>query len=452
MKHTHLVPSLFSALHDPVTGRPAADHPTVCRALLAGQLAELMISGRLAMDGGRVVVTGRAAAEGADPTGTFVVETLAHRGPGQPVRSWIAALGGVLHDRVAQDLVDAGRVRREQPRLPRTALRWPATDPVRGARARLELRHMVAEPRAFDLPGATAVACVLAAGVEGVFESDPALLADLLAALPTDLSALIGGLADPTAMEPTTRFAGSRLVVESAVMQRRGDDPAGGSGTAGLRQQHDAAAALVDAGRPQEAVPVLERAVAEAGQALGPQHPDTLVAEGNLAVAYLAAGRPDVGIPLLVDTLDDRERTLGADHPVTLTARDVLASVHRTAGRPAEALAHYQLVVDGRTRVLGPSHPHTLTSRLGTALSLADDDDLRDALAVLGSALRDAVDACGPAHPVTVAIRGAQAACLASAGRPVEARTEYDRAARDAAAGLGRTHPDTLALEAALTI
>lgn len=451
MKHTHLVPSLFSVLHDPVTGRPAADHPAVCRALLGGQLAGLMISGRLAMDGDRVVGTGRRAAEGADPTGAFVVETLAHRGAGQPVRSWITALGGILHDRVAQDLVNAGRVRREQSRLPRSAPRWPATDPARGARARLELRHMVAEPRAFDLPGAAAVACVLAAGVDGVFGSGPALLADLLAACPTDLAALVGGLADPPPAPRTpgpTRFAGSRLVVESAAMQHREADPAGGP----LRDRHDAAAALVGSGRSQEAVPVLERAVAEASFALGPQHPDSLVAEGNLAVAYLAAGRPDVGIPLLVDTLDDRERTLGADHPVTLTARDVLASVHRTAGRPAEAIVHYRHVVTHRTRVLGPAHPHTLTSRLGMALSRADDGDLRGALTLLGSALREAVDGCGPAHPVTVAIRGAQAACLASAGRPVEARTEYDRAARDAAAGLGRTHPDTLALQAALTV
>jgi hypothetical protein len=451
MKYTHLVPSLFSVLHDPETGRPAAGHPAVCRALLGGQLAELMIAGRLAMDGERVVVTGRRAADGADPTGTFVVETLAHRGAGQSVRSWIAALGGTLHDRVAQDLVNAGRIRREQPRLPLGAPRWPATDPARGARARLELRHMVAEPQAFDL--AVAVACVLAVGVDGVLRADPALLAELVAALPTDLAALVGCLTDLAPVPAgATRFAGSRLVVESAAMQRRVGDPAGGPRPAGLRDRHDAAAALVGAGRPQEAVPLLERAVAEAGHALGPQHPDTLVAEGNLAVAYLAAGRPDVGIPLLVDTFDDRERTLGADHPVTLTARDVLASVHRTAGRPAEAIAHYQHVVAHRTRVLGPAHPHTLTSRLGMALSRADDGDLRGALALLGSALREAVDGCGPAHPLSVAIRGAQAACLASAGRPVEARTEYDRAARDAAAGLGRTHPDTLALRAALAV
>lgn len=452
MKHTHLVPSLFAVLHDPVTGRPAAAHPRVCRVLLGGQLAELMISGRIALDGGRVVVTGRRAAAGAGPTGTYVVEALARRGGDRTVRSWLTALGGAVHDRTAQELVDAGRVRREQPRL-RGAPRWPATDPARGARARLELRHMVAEPRAFDLPGAVAVACVLAAGVDGVFEAGPSLLADLVAELPTGLAALVDGLGDRPGPRPgpsSGRFAGSRLVVESAAVERRSGDPAGD--LPGLREQHDAAAALVGAGRPQEAVPVLERAVAEAGDALGPRHPDTLVAEGNLAVAYLAAGRPDVGIPLLVDTLDERERALGPDHPVTLTARDVLASVHRTAGRPAEAHAHYQQVVAHRSRVLGPAHPHTLTSRLGMALSRADDDDLRGALGLLGAALREAVDGCGPSHPVTVAIRGALAACLASAGRPVEARTEYDRAARDAAAGLGHAHPDTLALRAALAV
>jgi Tetratricopeptide repeat len=48
-----------------------------------------------------------------------------------------------------------------------------------------------------------------------------------------------------------------------------------------------------------------------------PDHPDTLIARGNLAMAYGTAGRTAEAIPLLEQTLADSERILGADHPRT---------------------------------------------------------------------------------------------------------------------------------------
>ncbi|QJY48302.1 tetratricopeptide repeat protein [Pseudonocardia broussonetiae] len=455
MKHTDLVPNLFTVLHEPVTGRPAAPHAVVCGALFSAQVCALVVAGRLALDGDGLAVTARRPPRpgAGDPTGDLVVEAVAHARAARDLRSWSSALGGVVHDRVAEELVEAGVVRREAPRRLRPTPRWPAADPLRAGRARMELDQMAADPRSFDLPGAVAVACLLAAGVDDVLVTGSGLVDELVAELPPDVGAVVTALARTPVlpMPGGGRFTGSRLLVESAVLRRRAADPTAWTDRRHLRERHDAGAALVAAGRADEAVPVLEQAVAEAVHGLGPVDPDALVAEGNLAVAYLAAGRPEVGIPLLVDTLEDRERTLGPDHPVALTARDVLAAVHRTAGRPAEALAHYALVVAHRTRVLGAAHPHTLTSRLGAGLSHADDGDARAAVAELGSALRDAVEGCGPAHPVTVALRGALAECLESAGRPVEARSEFDRAARDAESALGPAHPDTEALRDALT-
>ena len=47
----------------------------------------------------------------------------------------------------------------------------------------------------------------------------------------------------------------------------------------------------------------------------GRDPPGTRTSRGNLAAAYRAAGRLDEAIPLLERTLADRERVLGETHP-----------------------------------------------------------------------------------------------------------------------------------------
>jgi hypothetical protein len=65
----------------------------------------------------------------------------------------------------------------------------------------------------------------------------------------------------------------------------------------------------------------------------GTVHPDTLTTRNNLAMAYRAAGRTAEAIPLLERTLADCERMLGADHPDTKAAREDLAALTRQAKR-----------------------------------------------------------------------------------------------------------------------
>jgi hypothetical protein len=81
------------------------------------------------------------------------------------------------------------------------------------------------------------------------------------------------------------------------------------------------------AGRTAEAIPLLERTLADCERMLGADHPDTLTTRNNLAMAYRAAGRTAEAIPLLERTLADCERMLGADHPDTNAAREDLAAL-----------------------------------------------------------------------------------------------------------------------------
>ena len=87
---------------------------------------------------------------------------------------------------------------------------------------------------------------------------------------------------------------------------------------------------------PQLALTLTE-SVTQAGDALGPDHPDTLNTRNNLAGAYRAAGRLDEAIPLSQQNLKDSEDLLGPHHPHTLTTRNNLAIAYRAAGRFEDA-------------------------------------------------------------------------------------------------------------------
>ena len=115
-------------------------------------------------------------------------------------------------------------------------------------------------------------------------------------------------------------------------------------------------------GMPQLAL-TLSESVTQAGEALGPGHPDALASRNNLAGAYRKAGRLDEAIPLFEQTLKDFENLLGTNHPLTLTTQDNLAIAYRTAGRLDEAIPLFEETLEDFENLLGPNHPDTLTSR-----------------------------------------------------------------------------------------
>jgi len=59
-------------------------------------------------------------------------------------------------------------------------------------------------------------------------------------------------------------------------------------------------------------------------RSLGTQHPDVAVPLGGLAAAMWALGRLEEALPLLQRALAISERTLGPDHPSTATVRSNL--------------------------------------------------------------------------------------------------------------------------------
>ena len=111
------------------------------------------------------------------------------------------------------------------------------------------------------------------------------------------------------------------------------------------------------------AIAIGEPLTADLERTMGPDHPDTLKAQNNLAIAYHASGRTPDAVSLVEQTLAARERLLGADHPSTLASRNNLARFYRAAGRPAEAIPLFETNMAACERLLGADDPKTVASR-----------------------------------------------------------------------------------------
>ena len=135
------------------------------------------------------------------------------------------------------------------------------------------------------------------------------------------------------------------------------------------------ALALDAAGKPSEAITLLERVRDAQVRTLGADHPDTLATLNDLALMYWRLGKMDEAIALLEQVRDARVKQLGAEDPLTLATLESMASVymapggdrgHRAAregaGRPGE---------DTRAR---PSRHHRDVEQPGVRLSDGRED------------------------------------------------------------------------------
>ncbi|OLM13636.1 putative ATP/GTP-binding protein [Pseudonocardia sp. Ae706_Ps2] len=202
-----------------------------------------------------------------------------------------------------------------------------------------------------------------------------------------------------------------------------------------LRARHDSAATDVRTAGRRGDMPALLDATRRAHQVLtaarrdlGPDDPDTLVAEGTLAVALLLGYDRTGGLELATRNLAAREALLGPDHPASLAAADAVAAAHRETGDAQEAVRRHEDVVTRRTRVLGETHPCTIASRAAVAIARADTGDLRGAAGLLAATLEVAERALGDGHAVTDDVRELLADCRAAdaAERAAEPTGEPD--------------------------
>ena len=189
-----------------------------------------------------------------------------------------------------------------------------------------------------------------------------------------------------------------------------------------------------------QAVALLEHALADREQTLGPNHPHTLASRANLAYAYGQAGWMTRAIPLYEQTYADWGRLLGPDHPRTLRSSNYLASAYRGAGRLVEAIPLYERTLAGRERLLGPDHPSTLRSSNYLASAYREAGRLAEAIPLYERILAGWRQLLGPDHARTLLSSNYLASAYCEAGRLAEAIPVYEQTLARCTQVLGSDH------------
>jgi tetratricopeptide (TPR) repeat protein len=205
------------------------------------------------------------------------------------------------------------------------------------------------------------------------------------------------------------------------------------------------AVACLAAGRPEQAVPAFERALADSARALGPEHPAVAGLQIDLGRALVAAGELQDAVAVLRDAAAGSERSHGQDDPGTLRAWDDYAAACMAAELFSDAAWSYGRTLAERERIEGARHPDTITARQNLADAHLADGQVKLALNEHKRAVADRERAVGRDHPDALGARSRLASAHFQAGRTTQALQMLEQAHADSERALGADHPDTLA-------
>ena len=122
----------------------------------------------------------------------------------------------------------------------------------------------------------------------------------------------------------------------------------------------------------------------------------------TLAAAYLDMGGLDRALPLFVEALEHRASKLGAEHAETLISKNNVAAAHQLGGRIDEAVREFESVLKLRRAKLPVDHPDTLKSMNNLALALREAGRSSEAVAMLEDVLKRRKATLASGHPDTL--------------------------------------------------
>ncbi|MFH9250868.1 FxSxx-COOH system tetratricopeptide repeat protein [Streptomyces lydicus] len=201
---------------------------------------------------------------------------------------------------------------------------------------------------------------------------------------------------------------------------------------------------LGEAGQVTTARDYCQHLAAIAHDHLGPDHPDTLAAQNNLAHWRGEAGDAAGAARAFAELLEHLVRVLGPDAPDTLTARHNLARWRGRAGDAAGAARAISELLEHLVRVLGPDHPDTLLARNNLAYWRGEAGDAAGAATAMSELLDDRMRVLGPHHPDTLAARHNLAHWRGEAGDAAGAARAFAELLEDVVRVLGQDHRQAL--------
>jgi len=211
-----------------------------------------------------------------------------------------------------------------------------------------------------------------------------------------------------------------------------------------LITQNNLALAYRAAGQLSKALSLIEETLPKLKSTLGPDHPNTLLTQSNLALAYKDTGQMSKALPLYEETLQKQKTKLGPDHPDTLTSQSNLAWAYRAAGQLAKALPLFEETLQQKKRKLGSDHPDTLSSQYSLAGAYREAGQIEKAVALYEETLPKLKSKLGPDHPDTLTIQDNLAAAYHEAGQTEKAVPLLEETLQKSKSKLGPDHPHTL--------
>ncbi len=201
-----------------------------------------------------------------------------------------------------------------------------------------------------------------------------------------------------------------------------------------------------DLGLLPEAQQQIERALKLRRQALGPQHPDTLISMNELAHTLQETGKYALAEALFNKVLATQIRARGSDHPDTLTTMNNLAiMVVRGHGDHSRAVALFTKVLEADRRVLGEEHSDTLAVMNNLAAEYLNQGKFVQAEQLYEKVVRIKRRVLGDEHPSTLMSMGGLGVLYRDQGKFDQAEALLKTALNARRRTLGDQHPDTLA-------
>ncbi|REG01460.1 Golgi phosphoprotein 3 GPP34 [Asanoa ferruginea] len=167
MSDLGLADELFMVGHNEYTGKTVINDEMLDAGLAGAALAELILQRRV------TVVAGKLAVDDprpwGDPVTDVVLREIHSRGSEFVPRAWVEHLRSNVGEVVAQRVVAAGMVRRDEQRSGlsrKLTVRYPAVNALTATRPLVRLSYYLQRPSQIDAQTATLAALVKAAGLE----------------------------------------------------------------------------------------------------------------------------------------------------------------------------------------------------------------------------------------------------------------------------------------------
>lgn len=177
---------------------------------------------------------------------------------------------------------------------------------------------------------------------------------------------------------------------------------------------------------------------------LGEEHPDTIKSMGMLATSYAHNGREQEALLLRRQAYEVALRKYGEAHPLSLTVMCNLADSYDDVGEYDKALELYQQVLELRRRLLGEKHPQTFITMNNMAILYDDIGQSDKAIELKQSILEGRREVLGEEHPETISTISALAysyGCIGDTQKAMEMTEQVLKLRRKV---FGDEHPDTI--------